>query len=143
MRTYIAKPAEMTRKWYVVDAEGAILGHLAQRVANVLRGKDKPIFTPHVDTGDFVIVVNAGKVRLTGKKETQKMYMFYSGWRGGESRVAARDMRKRRPTFMVQRAVKGMLPDNILANAIFKKLHVYAGPNHPHTAQQPEKLSLN
>lgn len=143
MRTFLAKTNQTARKWYLLDANGVVLGALARRAANLLRGKDKPIFTPHVDTGDFVIVINAAKIRLTGKKEDQKQYMFYSGWRGGESRLPACQMRKRKPTFMVTRAVRGMLPKNKLADAMLKKLKVYAGADHPHAAQQPQPISLN
>jgi large subunit ribosomal protein L13 len=143
MSTYLAKTDQVPRRWFLVNADGAVLGQVALRVANLLRGRGKTIYTPHVDTGDFVIVVNAEKVRLTGKKETQKQYMFYSGWRGGERHVAARDMRKRKPTFMLERAVRGMLPKNTLAREMIKKMHVYAGPKHPHAAQKPETLTLN
>ena len=143
MSTFLAKNGEVEHKWFVIDADGAVLGRLAERVANLLRGKRKPIFTPHVDTGDFVIVINAGKVRLTGKKETQKMYMTYSGWRGGEKRQSARDLRRRHPTELVEHAVKGMMPKNRLASQMLSKLKVYAGSDHPHIAQKPEKILLN
>ena len=141
MKTYLAKPGEIRRKWYVVDASGMVLGRLAVRVANILRGRHKPTFTPQTDTGDFVVVVNADKVVLTGKKEEQKQYMSYSGYVGGERYRSVAELRERRPEFLIHHAVRGMLPKNRLARRMLKKLKVYSGPNHPHQAQQVETLS--
>jgi large subunit ribosomal protein L13 len=140
MKTWNAKPHEVERRWYVVDAEGETLGRLATRIADVLRGKNKPTFTPHVDTGDFVVVVNADKVHVTGKKLEQKRYYRHSGYPGGlRSRTLAEQL-ERQPTEVVRRAVKGMLPRNRLGRAQIGKLKIYAGPQHPHEAQQPEPL---
>jgi large subunit ribosomal protein L13 len=130
------------RKWHVVDAEGAILGRLAVTVANVLRGKNKPIFTPHLDAGDFVVVINAEKVRLTGKKEHEKFYMTYSGWRGGEKHKSVAEVRARHPDRLITHAVKGMLPKNRLGRTLLTKLKVYKGGEHPHSAQQPTQLAV-
>lgn len=132
----------MERKWYVVDAEGKILGRLASQVARVLRGKHKPIFTPHVDTGDHVIVINAAKVRLTGKKLDQKRFWWYTGYPGGLKSMTYRQFIATRPERVIYRAVRGMLPKNRLGRAMLKKLKVYAGPNHPHAAQKPEPLHI-
>ena len=137
MKTYSAKPGEVTQRWYVVDADGETLGRLATRIATVLRGKHKPQFTPHVDTGDFVIVLNASKVELTGRKLDQKQYHRYSGHAGGLHSLSASHVREHDPERMILQAVKGMLPKNRLARQIIKKLKVYAGPEHPHEAQQP------
>ncbi len=137
MKTYSAKPGEVPSNWYVVDADGQTLGRLATRIATVLRGKHKPQFTPHVDTGDFVIVLNACKVQLTGRKLEQKQYHRYSGYPGGLRSVTAADVREKDPERMIQHAVKGMLPKNKLARQIIKKLKVYPGAEHPHQAQQP------
>ena len=142
MKTYLAKQGEIQPKWYVIDASGVVLGRLAVKVANILRGRNKPTFTPQTDTGDFVVVVNADKVVLTGKKDEQKQYMFYSGYVGGESYRSISEMRERRPEFIIEHAVKGMLPKNRLARRILKKLKVYGGSTHPHEAQNPETLSL-
>ena len=142
MRTYSAKASDIKRKWYLIDAEGRILGRMATAIANTLRGKTKPTFTPHVDTGDFVIVVNAGKVRLTGKKPENKTYSRYTGYPGGYIVTPISEVLKRHPERVVENAVRGMLPKNKLGRAIYKKLKVYAGPDHPHEAQQPEKLEL-
>ncbi len=142
MGTYTAKPGEIQRDWYVVDAEGQTLGRLATRIADQLRGKTKPAYTPHVDTGDFVIVVNAGKVQVTGKKLDEKMVRWHSGYPGGLKERTLREQLERRPTEVIRRAVKGMLPKNKLAAAQLTKLKVYAGPEHPHTAQQPKTLEL-
>ena len=142
MRTFSAKKEDVNRKWYVVDAENVVLGRLATKVADVIRGKNKPTFTPHVDTGDFVIVINAEKVRLTGKKEDQKQYMFYSGFIGREKYLGVSHFRAKNPGFMVEHAVKGMLPKNGLSRTIITRLKCYAGDNHPHTAQNPISLSL-
>ena len=141
-RTYSAKPGEVERRWYVVDARGKVLGRLASEVAMVLRGKRKPQFTPHVDTGDFVIVVNAEKVRLTGKKLQQKIYYRASGYPGGLKATAAGALLKSRPERVIQHAVRGMLPKNKLGDALCRKLKVYAGDNHPHRAQKPFPLEV-
>lgn len=140
MRTYSAKPGEVSREWYVVDAAGMTLGRLATRVATVLRGKHKVQFTPHVDTGDFVVVVNANLINLTGRKVDQKFYHRYSGYPGGLTSLPARQVREEDPDRMVRQAVKGMLPKNRLSRQIIKKLKVYGGPDHPHTAQDPQPL---
>ena len=131
MTTYTAKPGEIQRDWYVVDAEGQILGRLATEIADTLRGKRKPQYTPHVDTGDFVIVVNAGKVRVTGKKLDEKMVRWHTGYPGGLKERTLREQLERRPTEVIRKAVKGMLPKNRLAAAQLRKLKVYAGPEHP------------
>jgi len=143
MKTFMANPANIERKWYVVDAEGQTLGRLAVEVAKVLRGKNKPIFTPNVDTGDHVIVVNADKIVLTGKKLEQKTYFRHSGYPGGTTFTTAGKMLATKPERVVEAAVKGMLPKNSLGRQMYRKLNVYAGPNHPHSAQQPEVLELN
>ncbi len=140
MKTYSAKPGEVERKWYVVDAEGKTLGRLATQIAGKLRGKDKPSYTPHVDTGDFVIVVNAKKIAVTGKKLSQKRYYRHSGYPGGLRSRTLEQMIAQKPTDVIRGAVKGMLPKNRLASKQLTKLKVYAGPTHPHTAQQPEEL---
>ncbi len=141
-RTYSAKEADIKRKWYVVDAEGKTLGRLATQVAIVLRGKHKPIFTPHVDTGDHVIVVNAEKIHLTGDKVRQKTYYRHSGYPGGLKSETVKDLLERKPYVIVERAIKGMLPKNPLGKQMARKLNVYAGPTHPHQAQRPEALPL-
>lgn len=141
--TYMANPNTIERKWYVVDAEGKTLGRLAAEVAKVLRGKNKPTFTPHVDTGDHVIVINAEKVRLTGKKLTQKTYFRHSGYPGGSTFVTAGNMLEKHPERVVEMAVRGMLPKNKLGAQIYRKLNVYAGPEHPHAAQKPEVLEFD
>jgi len=143
MKTYIATPSTIQRKWYLVDATDKTLGRLAAEVAKVLRGKNKPTFTPNMDTGDYVIVINADKVRLTGKKLVQKTYFHYTGYMGGDRFVKAADMLKDKPTRMVELAVKGMVPHNRLGSQIFSKLFVYAGPEHPHAAQKPEVLNID
>jgi large subunit ribosomal protein L13 len=140
MKTFMANSQNITRKWYVVDAEGKTLGRLATQVATVLRGKHKPTYTPHVDCGDYVIVVNADKIELTGKKWNQKMYYSYSGYNGGLKETAAKDVMAKFPTRMVEKAIVGMLPHTRLGEQMAKKLFVYAGPEHKHIAQQPEKL---
>ncbi|AMA74395.1 MULTISPECIES: 50S ribosomal protein L13 [Aneurinibacillus] len=140
--TYMAKPLEVERKWYVVDAEGQTLGRLASEVAAILRGKFKPEFTPHVDTGDFVIVINADKIKLTGKKMTDKLYYRHSGYPGGLKITTAGQMLATKPERMIELAVKGMLPKNRLGRRLVTKLHVYAGSEHPHQAQKPEKWEL-
>jgi large subunit ribosomal protein L13 len=141
-KTYMAKPADVVKRWFVVDAKDKVLGRLATVVADTLRGKRKPTYTPHVDTGDFVIVVNADKVVLTGNKWTQKQYDRYSGYPGGYRSVSAEQLRQKHPERIVQEAVRRMLPKNRRAKATLKKLKVYAGPNHPHQAQQPEEMEL-
>ncbi|MCI7327273.1 50S ribosomal protein L13 [Hornefia butyriciproducens] len=142
MKSYIAKPAEVQRKWYVVDAEGKTLGRLASEVASVLRGKNKPTYTPHVDCGDNVIVVNAEKVSVTGKKRKEKIYVSYSGFPGGKKEVTFEEMQAKKPEEIIRHAVKGMLPEGKLGRQMFKKLHVYAGPEHKHAAQKPEPLEF-
>ena len=142
MKTTLAKPGELEQKWYLVDAEGQTLGRLAVKIANVLRGRNKPTYTPHVDTGDYVVVINASKVVVSGKKEEQKEYMFYSGWVGNEKYRTVADFRENRPEFLIENAVKGMLPKNRLARQMLTKLRVFGGAEHTHAAQQPEALSL-
>jgi large subunit ribosomal protein L13 len=142
MKTYLPKVGDNLRKWHVIDADGAVLGRLAVRVANLLRGRNKPIYTPHMDAGDFVVVINAEKVRLTGKKETAKEYMTYSGWRGGEKYRSVASVREKHPEELIHRAVKGMVPKNRLGRQLLTKLKVYKGPAHPHAAQKPEPLKL-
>ncbi len=142
MKTYSAKKSDVERNWVVVDAEGQVLGRLASRIALILRGKDKPIFTPHVDTGDFVVVVNADKVILSGNKLDEKVYYWHSGYPGGIKNIKAKDLLEKMPEELVRKAVKGMLPKNKLGRKIFNKLKVYAGPDHPHEAQQPRKVAF-
>ena len=142
MKTYSAKPGEVAREWYVVDAEGKTLGRLATKIADTLRGKNKPAYTPHIDTGDFVIVVNAEKIAVTGQKLDQKMYHRHSGYPGGLRSRTLREQLERRPEEVLRRAVRGMLPKNKLASAQITKLKVYAGPDHPHAAQAPKPLEL-
>ena len=141
MKTHLPKVNVDQRKWHVIDANGAVLGRLATQVADVLRGKNKPIYTPHLDAGDFVVVINAEKVVLTGKKDTKNEYMFFSGFVGGESYRSLRLMRERHPEFIIEHAVKGMLPKNRLAADMLTKLRVFAGGKHTHEAQNPEKIS--
>ena len=138
MKSYMAKANEIERKWYVIDAEGKVLGRLASEIASVLRGKRKPIFTPHVDCGDFVIVINADKVVLTGNKLNQKIHAYHTGYPGGRREVVYAEMMEKRPEKVIELAVKGMLPKNILGRKMIKKLKVYTGSEHPHTAQAPE-----
>jgi large subunit ribosomal protein L13 len=140
--TASAKEQEVQREWYVVDAQGQTLGRLATRIATILRGKNKPIFTPHVDCGDYVIVVNADKIHVTGQKMTQKKYYRHSGYPGGLKEITLRDQLQKFPNRVVEAAVRGMLPRNRLGRRMFKKLKVYAGPNHPHQAQQPKPIEL-
>jgi large subunit ribosomal protein L13 len=142
MRTYTAKPGEVERRWYVVDADGQTLGRLATRIADTLRGKGKAQYTPHVDTGDFVVVVNAEKVLVTGNKLDQKRYYRHSGYPGGLRSRTLREQLERRPTEVIRKAVKGMLPKNRLARRQLTKLKVYAGPDHPHEAQAPRPLEV-
>ncbi len=142
MNTFMASPKTIERKWYVVDAAGMTLGRLSSEVAKVLRGKNKPIFTPHIDTGDYVIVVNAEKVVVTGKKLDQKTYFRHSEYVGGVKEPTLREMLQKKPEEVVRHAVKGMLPKGPLGNEMLEKLHVYAGENHPHAAQKPETLTF-
>ncbi len=142
MKTFLAKKDTVQPKWHIVDAEGQVLGRLAVKIANVLRGRHKATYTPHVDTGDYVIVINAEKIVVTGKKEEQNSYMFFSGFVGGESYRSFTEQRARNPEFIITHAVKGMLPKNRLARQMLKKLRVFAGSEHPHTAQNPTSLPL-
>ena len=142
MKTYVATPADRQRDWYVVDAEGQTLGRLATQIADSLRGKRKPEYTPHVDTGDFVVVVNAEKIRVTGKKLEQKLYWRHSGYPGGIKSRSLAEMLDKRPEEVIRKAVKGMLPRNRLARRQLTKLKVYAGPDHPHAAQKPEPMEI-
>ncbi|MBR1874169.1 MAG: 50S ribosomal protein L13 [Eubacterium sp.] len=142
MKTYIAKASDVERKWYVIDAEGKTLGRLSSEVANILRGKKKPIYTPFVDTGDYVIIVNAEKVATTGKKLDQKVYYHHSDYVGGMKETTLRDMLKKKPEYVITHAVKGMLPKGKLGRQMLKKLHVYAGPEHEHAAQKPEAIEI-
>jgi len=143
MKTFMAKAEEVQRKWYVVDADGKPLGRLASEVASVLRGKNKPTFTPHVDTGDHVIVINAEKVVLTGNKLNDKIYRHHSGWPGGMKETSYKHMMEKNPARVIELAVKGMLPHNSLGRAMFRKLNVYKGAEHEHQAQKPEILEIN
>lgn len=142
MKTYVTKPGSVEREWLVVDAEGQTLGRLASRIAAILRGKHKPEFSPAVDVGDFVVVVNAEKIRVTGRKMQQKMYYRHSGYPGGLREMTLADQLERHPTRVIKLAVRGMLPRNRLGRKMLKKLKVYAGPDHPHQAQQPKPLEL-
>ena len=142
MKTFMANPATVDRKWYVVDAEGQTLGRLASEVAKVLRGKNKPIFTPHIDTGDYVIVINAEKVVVTGKKLDQKVYYHHSDYVGGMKDTTLREKIAKKPEEVIELAVKGMLPKGPLGRQMYKKLFVYAGPEHKHAAQKPEVLTF-
>lgn len=142
MKTYSPKASEIVRQWYVVDADGKTLGRLASQVASVLRGKHKPMFVPHMDTGDFVIIVNAEKVKVTGNKERAKLYYRHSGYPGGFRVTSFRELLAKHPTRPVELAVRRMLPKNALGEAMFRKLKVYAGPEHPHAAQQPQELRI-
>ena len=142
MKTYTVKAGEIERRWYVVDAKDQVLGRMASSIATILRGKHKPTYSPHLDVGDFVIVVNAKDVRLTGKKASQKTYFRHSGYMGGERHIPFRRMRERHPDRIIKLAVKGMLPKNTLGRAMLRKLKVYGGPEHPHEAQLPEPLEF-
>jgi large subunit ribosomal protein L13 len=143
MKTWNAKPSDVTQRWYVVDAEGKTLGRLATQIADTLRGKHKPEYTPHIDTGDFVVVVNAEKIGVTGKKLDDKIYYRHSGYPGGLRQRTLREQLQRRPTEVLRAAVKGMLPRNKLARAQIRKLKIYTGPEHPHQAQAPEPLPFD
>lgn len=136
MKTYSAKPLEIARRWYLIDADGEILGRLATKIANILRGKNKPEYTPHVDTGDFVVVINAEKIQVTGKKETDKKYYRHSGYPGGLKIATFKELMEKNPTLALEKAIKGMLPHNTLGDEQFQKLKIYAGSEHPHAAQQ-------
>src|SRR5438874_6943060 len=142
MKTFSAKASEVQRKWWVIDAKDQVLGRVAVKAAKLLRGEEKTIFTPHVDTGDFVVVINADKVRLSGKKEEQKSYMSFSGYVGGHKTENVRARRVRHPELLVERAIRGMIPHNKLGRAVYRKLKVYRGDLHPHAAQQPANVSL-
>jgi large subunit ribosomal protein L13 len=142
MKTFVAKEPEIDKKWFLVDAENKVLGRMATQIAVRLRGKDKPIFTPHADTGDFVVVVNAEKVALTGAKWDKKIYYHHTGYIGGLKQITARKLRVKKPEDIVRFAVRGMLPKNSLGRRQLKKLKIYAGPEHPHQAQKPEKLEI-
>ena len=142
MTTFMANPDKVERKWYVVDADGLTLGRLASEVAKILRGKNKPVFTPHVDTGDYVIVVNADKIKVTGKKLHQKVYYRHSDYVGGLKSCTLKELMEKHPTAAVEYAVKGMLPKGPLGRQMFTKLHVYAGPEHKHAAQKPEVITF-
>jgi len=141
-KTFSAKGEEVTRAWWLVDAKDQHLGHVAVKVANLLRGKEKPIFTPHVDTGDFVIVINAGDVQIGGKKEVQKTYMSFSGYVGGHKSETFKARRARHPELLIESAVRGMIPHNRLGRAVYRKLKVYSGSEHPHTSQNPVPVTL-
>jgi large subunit ribosomal protein L13 len=141
MKSTLAKKEGIEPKWYLVDAKDKVLGRLAVEIANVLRGRNKPTYTPHTDTGDFVVVINADKVAVTGRKEEQKKYMFYSGYFGNERYKSLKNFREDRPEFIIEHAVKGMMPRNRLARAQMKKLKIYAGEDHPHSAQEPQPLT--
>ena len=138
MKTYVPKVNVDERKWHVIDASGVVLGRLAAQVTNILRGKNKPVYTPYLDAGDFVVVINAEKVRVTGKKETEKLYMSYSGWKGGEHYRSVAQIRAKHPEKLILKAVHGMMPKNRLGSRMLTKVKVYQGPNHPHAAQQPD-----
>jgi len=140
MKTFSAKAPEVKRQWWVIDAKNQHLGHVAVKAANLLRGKHKAIFTPHVDTGDFVVVVNASEIQIGGKKETQKTYMSFSGFVGGHKSETFRQRRERRPELLIERAVRGMIPHNRLGRSIYGKLKVYAGADHPHAGQNPQPV---
>ena len=142
MKTYHAKPGEVEREWLVIDATDLVLGRLATEVAQILKGKKKPQYTPHVDTGDFVIIINAEKIRLTGNKAETKIYYSHSGYIGGLKEVSFKRMLEKHPERIIEKAVKGMLPKNTLGRAMNRKLKVYAGPNHPHAAQKPREITL-
>lgn len=143
MKTFSAKANEVPRKWWIIDANNQVLGRVAVKAANLLRGKEKAIFTPHVDTGDFVVVINAEKVRLTGKKEEQKTYMSFSGYVGGHKTESVKARRVRHPELMVERAIRGMIPHNRLGRSVYRKLKVYKGDLHPHGAQQPTPVTIS
>ena len=142
MKTFSAKANEVDRKWWLIDAKDQVLGSVAVKAAKLLRGKEKTIFTPHVDTGDFVVVINADKVRVSGKKEEQKSFMSFSGYVGGHKSENVRARRARHPELLIERAVRGMIPHNRLGRSVYRKLKVYRGESHPHSAQQPQSVKL-
>jgi len=142
MKTFSAKPETVKRDWYVVDADGKTLGRLATEIARRLRGKHKPVYTPHVDTGDYIVVINAEKVAVTGRKTTDKMYYHHTGFPGGIKEISFDKLIDKKPEMVIEKAVKGMLPKNPLGRAMYRKLKVYAGPEHQHTAQQPQVLDI-
>ena len=142
MKTFSAKASEVDRRWWLIDAKDQVLGRVAIKAAKLLRGKEKPIFTPHVDTGDFVIVINAEKVRVSGKKEEQKSFMSFSGYVGGHKSENVRARRARHPELLIERAVRGMIPHNRLGRSVYRKLKVYRGASHPHAAQKPEPVQF-
>ncbi|TKJ47655.1 50S ribosomal protein L13 [Candidatus Aerophobetes bacterium Ae_b3a] len=142
MKTYVPKKTEIKKNWYLVDAEGKILGRLASKIAQILSGKNKPIYTPFLDTGDFVVVINAKKVKVTGNKEKKKIYYHYSGYPGGMKEIVYEKLLEKKPALIIQKAVRGMLPKNKLRSKMLKKLKIYAGPEHRHQAQNPEKIEL-
>ncbi len=142
MKSFMASPSTIERKWYVIDAADQTLGRLSAEIANILRGKKKPIFTPHIDTGDYVVVINADKVKVTGKKLDQKIYYRHSEYVGGMKETTLKEMMKKKPAFVVEHAVKGMLPKGPLGRQMLSKLHVYAGAEHPHAAQKPEVYEI-
>ena len=142
MKSYIAKPKEVEHNWYVIDADGKTLGKLASETASILRGKKKPTYTPHVDCGDYVIVINAEKVHVTGKKESKKIYKSYSGFPGGLKEITLGEMRAKKPEEIIRHSVKGMMPKGKLGRQMYKKLKVYAGPDHPHAAQNPQEWTF-
>ncbi len=141
-KTYMARPGDIERNWYVVDAEGKVLGRLAAEIATILRGKHKPQFTPHMDTGDFVVIINAEKVKLTGKKREQKTYYWHTGWPGGLRSRTVDQLLEKKPEEVIRKAVWGMMPKNSLSRNQMKKLKIYAGPEHPHMAQMPQPLDV-
>ena len=142
MKTFSIKPSEIQKKWILIDAEGVVLGRLAAKVATILRGKEKPTYTPHMDMGDYVVVVNCEKIRVTGAKQTDKMYYHHTGFPGGIRSASFEQLIDKEPERVIQRAVKGMMPRSPLGRAMLKKLKVYAGPSHPHAAQQPQPLTI-
>ena len=142
MKTYMANPDKIERKWYVIDASGQVLGRLASEAAKILRGKNKPEFTPHADTGDYVVVVNAEQIKVTGKKLDQKIYYHHSGYVGGMKETTLKEMLAKHPERVIELAIRGMLPKGPLGREMLSKLHVYAGPEHPHAAQKPEALTF-
>lgn len=142
MKTFSAKASEVDRKWWIIDAKNQVLGDVAVKAANLLRGKEKPIFTPHVDTGDFVVVINAEKVRVSGRKEDLKTFMSFSGYVGGHKTENVKARRARHPELLIERAVRGMIPHNRLGRAVYRKLKVYRGEEHPHSAQQPQTVNI-
>jgi large subunit ribosomal protein L13 len=137
MRSYVPTAGQVERQWHLIDADGQVLGRIATEAARLLQGKHKPVYTPHIDTGDHVVIINAATVRLTGRKEEQKLYRYHSGYEGGVREERAKDLRSRRPARIVEEAVRGMLPKTKLGEAMWRKLKVYAGPDHPHAAQKP------